>query len=82
VYSSFDLNSGFLTEFNYRFKSDGLGLVAGRIFKTPFSNYMDGAEHSRGWGLIENVGRALGLKVNTNELRERYKDTKRVLVTL
>lgn len=81
VYAGFDLDTGFMTKFNYRFKSDGLGSAANWIFNIPFSEYLDGAKHSRGWGLIENVGRTIGLKLETDELRERYKDTKRVLVT-
>jgi len=81
VYGGFDLDSGFMTKFIYRFKSNGLGFVAERIFKTPLSDYMDGAYHSKGWGLIESVGSSLGLSLKTGELRERYKDTKRVLIT-
>ncbi|WP_059040633.1 SEC-C metal-binding domain-containing protein [Paenibacillus rubinfantis] len=81
VFAGYDLDTGFQTKFNYRFKSDGLGLVAERVFRTPFSDYLDGADHARSWGLIEAVGKPLGLNLTTAELRDRYKDTKRVLIT-
>lgn len=81
VFAGYDLDTGFLTKFNYRFKSEGLGLVASRVFKTPFLDYLDGASFDRSWGLIEEVGKSLGLNLKTAELRDRYKDTQRVLIT-
>lgn len=81
VFAGYDLDSGLLTKFNYLFMKEGLGLVATRAFRTPFSDYLDGADYARSWGLIEDVGKSLGLNLNTGELRDRYKDTKRVLIT-
>lgn len=81
VFAGYDLDTGSLTKFNYLFKCEGLGMVASRVFRTPFLDYLDGADHAQSWGLIEEVGNSLGLNLKTAMLRNRYKDTKRVLIT-
>lgn len=80
MFAGYDLDTGSLTRFNYRFKYEGLGLVASRVLRTPFVEYQDGAVLARSWGLIEEVGKSLGLVLKTAELRDRYKATKRVLI--
>ncbi|MGI2295598.1 SEC-C metal-binding domain-containing protein [Paenibacillus sp. GXUN7292] len=79
VFAGFDLDSGLPTIFNYRFSSEGLDITAERIRATPFVTYINGAPHSLGWGLIISVARSLGLGLDVEDLRERYKDTKRIL---
>lgn len=80
VYAGYDLGNGLITKYNYRFKAEGLDTIGEWVYKTPFSEYMDGAA-PLGWEVIERVGRSLGLKLRKEELREQYKDTKRVMVT-
>lgn len=80
VFAGYDLDTGYLTKFNYRFEREGLGETATRVCRTPFLDYLDGAVLAQSWGLIEKAGKSLGLNLKIAELRDRYKDTKRVLI--
>lgn len=83
VFAGYDLDSLHTTKNNYRFYKGGLDpYIAGRIHKQPLTAYMDGAGDHHGWLDIERIGKRLGLDLDHNVLKEKYKNTQRNLVSV
>ncbi|MDN8593174.1 SEC-C metal-binding domain-containing protein [Paenibacillus sp. 11B] len=83
VYAGHDLNDCSIdpSMVNYRFSKDGLdNRVAGEIYRTPLTNYLDDATDQRGWETIERIASKLGMDISRNVLREKYKHTGRKLI--
>lgn len=84
VLRGLDLMTGKSTRLKYGVKT-GLEDDEGAIlFKTSsFTNYMDNfPNHPEGlWGLTYDIGRALGLQLKAEEIREKYNDVERNIIT-
>jgi hypothetical protein len=79
VIRGINIASKTLSEGRYGVKS-GLGrnIDAKMIKSIPFNDYLDNfPEHRDGlWGYIKEIGLEVGLNLNIDILKEKYKDTK------
>lgn len=83
VFAGYDLDTLNTTKNNYRFHKNGLDPhTAGRIHKLPLATYMEGADDHHGWLAIARIGKRLGLDLDHNVLKEKYKNTQRNLVSV
>ncbi|WP_313891109.1 lasso peptide biosynthesis protein [Psychrobacillus sp.] len=82
VYGGYDLFTVTASDLEYGSKSiAGLDEVAQQIYVTPFVNYMDAYPVFKegAWKIVKVIGKNLRLKLERIELRQKYKDTRRIL---
>lgn len=80
VYGSYDLGTGTQTGRVYGTQSSiGLGSMAKKVLKTPFTNYLDGYGNFKhgAWKIVKDIAKELQIKVNIDELRTKYADVTR-----
>lgn len=82
VFSGFKLIDSTKTEMIYGTTSPvGLDNEAKQVLTTSFVTYMDSYPQFKqgAWKIVKDIGKELKLGLNIDELREKYKETKRVL---
>lgn len=74
-----DIKTGLPPILDYGVPGRGIEDQAKFVMGLPFTQYMDSFPDEKGglWGVVREV---LGTDVNIPSLREKYKDTKRVLI--
>ncbi|WP_281202666.1 hypothetical protein [Cytobacillus kochii] len=79
IYADNDLGSELTTTRKYGIIAKGLDSQARKVIDTPFSDYLTGAPGKQ-WKVIKQIGRKLGLRLEIEPLKDKYKETKRVYV--
>lgn len=82
IYSGYKLTDLTKPEHIYGSKSPvGLDDEAKQVFACPFVRYIDAYPHFKqgAWKIVKDIGKELRLKLDIPELREKYKETKRLL---
>ncbi|MFE0506452.1 lasso peptide biosynthesis protein [Peribacillus butanolivorans] len=82
VYGGVDLSTAEVPERMYGTPSPvGFDTQAMQVFNSPFVTYMDGypAFKEGAWKIVKVVGKELRLKLDIIELRQKYKETRRIL---
>lgn len=82
VYAGYDLSTNEKVNRIYGAKSsNGLDNVALFVLRTPFVEYLDNLPDFKNgaWKIVKDVSKELRLKLDINVLKDKYKDTTRVL---
>lgn len=82
VYAGKDLATGNISDRVYGSKSPtGFDKEAKIVSVTPFVKYMDNFPlfNEGAWKIVKVIGKTLKLKVDRIELRQKYRDTRRIL---
>lgn len=81
VFAGYDLGTGKETESIYGIgNGSGLDADASLVLNMPFVEYLDGAP-VKVWNITRNLLRKLNVTKSADELREKYKNTERILIT-
>jgi hypothetical protein len=81
VFYGIDLELETPTEILYGVKDHSLTPIGVAAQKTPLTQYLDGDPEGHGWRLIQSVGNSLGLNLNLQELKDKYRNTLREFTT-
>lgn len=81
IFAGVDLGTGEKTESVYGISGGGgLDGIASHVLNTPFVEYMDGFSMGA-WNITKSLLRKLNITKSVEELREKYKNTERTLIT-
>ena len=82
IYAGYDLSTEKEPSNIYGAQSPtGFDLEAKMIMQTSFVNYMNRYPHFRegAWKIVQIIGKKIRLKLDINQLKQKYKDTQRIL---
>lgn len=78
IFAGFDLSTANQTDLIYGEKSPvGIDSIAKRVAAQTLTAYLDGAPNNYGWKAIKSLGRKLGMRLDVDELKQKYADKTR-----
>ncbi len=80
IFAGIDLGTGKKTDSKYGIDGKGLDAIANMVLNMPFVEYMDNAPVNV-WDITRKLLKKLNITKSAEELRKKYKDTERILIT-